>query len=382
MSEELRFRLALSLLPGLGYQSQLKLLSLLSEHHVALADFFKDPQPHLKMLQDKVASIKQNKTFDLQFLIPEIKQITWTQVDNALQWQQQRDNHIITFVDKEYPALLKEISVFPPILYAKGNISLLKKPQIAIVGSRNPTPSACRLAHQFAFKLSKAGMVICSGLALGIDAASHQGALANNGATIAVMGTGLERIYPARHYDLAHKIADKGLLLSEFSLSTAAIKSNFPRRNQIISGLSLGTLVVEAAIKSGSLITARQAINQGREVFAIPGSIENPLSKGCHYLIKQGAKLVETPEDILEEIGSLLTVERELDTQDEKYIDNANEMTEQAKCVLSAIDFSPQTIEQIAQVIDLPISQIQSIFSELELNDKILVMSDGKICKK
>jgi len=171
------------------------------------------------------------------------------------------------------------------MLYVMGNPLLLKDIQIAMVGSRNPTPTALETANQFAYYLAQNGMVITSGLALGIDASSHKGALQANGKTIAVAGTGIDRVYPAKHKDLAHQIVENGAIVSEFPLGTAPLRANFPKRNQIISGLSVGTLVVEAALKSGSLITARLAMEQGREVFAIPGSIHNPLAKGCHLLI-------------------------------------------------------------------------------------------------
>ena len=217
-----------------------------------------------------------------------------------LEWHEQPNNHIITCHDPAYPVLLSQLPDPPPLLYVHGSVDLLSEPQLAMVGSRNPSRSGQQTAVDFARHLASAGLVITSGLALGIDAACHQGALDVNAPTIAVMGTGLDRVYPARHRDLALRIAEQGSLISEFPIGTSPQPGNFPQRNRIISGLCLGTLVVEAAIRSGSLISARYALEQGREVFAIPGSIHNPLARGCHYLIRQGAKLVETAEDVID----------------------------------------------------------------------------------
>ena len=224
-------------------------------------------------------------------------------VDHSLAWASQPDHHILTLADSSYPQSLLEIPDPPSVLYIRGNPALLQSPGIAIVGSRNATPQGLKTAESFAQALAGRGFAIISGLALGIDAAAHRGALTTEGATIAVIGTGADRVYPARNKELALAIARHGTIVSEFPLGTPAIAANFPRRNRIISGLSRGVLVVEAAPESGSLITARLAAEQGREVFAIPGSIHSPVARGCHKLIKQGAKLVETAQDILEELG-------------------------------------------------------------------------------
>jgi DNA processing protein len=236
-----------------------------------------------------------------------IRSPDWQQIEKDLVWLAKPDNRLLTPFDGDYPQLLREIGQPPPLLFVHVDVSVLQEPQIAMVGTRQPSASGQQLARDFAAHLAGFGIVITSGLALGIDAASHHGALAAvKGRTIAVMGTGLDRVYPARHRDLARAIvAQGGALVSEFLPGTPALAEHFPRRNRIISGLSLGTLVVEAALQSGSLITARLAAEQGREVFAIPGSVHNPVARGCHSLIKQGAKLVETATDILEELGPL-----------------------------------------------------------------------------
>lgn len=220
----------------------------------------------------------------------------------TLQWLAEPGHDVLAWDDPRYPAALLELGHAPPVLYAMGNVDTLARPALAIVGSRNPTPQGIDNARAFARALSGAGVAIVSGLAAGIDGAAHEGALEGPGSTIAVMGTGLDRVYPARHRELAHAIAGRGLLLSEFPPGTPARDYHFPRRNRLISGLARGVLVVEAALQSGSLITARLAGDQGREVFAIPGSIHSPLSKGCHKLIREGAKLVETAHDILGEL--------------------------------------------------------------------------------
>ncbi len=226
-------------------------------------------------------------------------------IAEALRWLEGEGACLLTLADPHYPAGLLETADPPVVLYARGRTELLQRPALAVVGSRNPTPGGVADAAAFAEALSNAGLTIVSGLALGIDTAAHRGGLAGASSSIAVLGTGLDRVYPARNRDLAHHLSAAGLMLSEFALATPAMAQNFPRRNRIISGLARGCLVVEAALRSGSLITARLALEQGREVFAVPGSIHSPLSKGCHWLIKQGAKLVESAQDVLEELQLL-----------------------------------------------------------------------------
>ena len=228
-----------------------------------------------------------------------------SQFEAESRWLDDPSNHLLPITDPAYPPLLREISDAPALLFVRGDPSILSAPQIAVVGSRNPSRGGCDNARAFSEHLSQAGLAITSGLALGIDACAHEAALAAGGKTIALAATGLDRVYPAAHRELAHRITAEGALVSEFALGTPPRREHFPQRNRLISGFSLGVLVVEAALKSGSLITARLAAEQGREVFAIPGSIHSPLARGCHALIRQGAKLVETAQDVLEELGAL-----------------------------------------------------------------------------
>jgi DNA processing protein len=224
-------------------------------------------------------------------------------VARAVAWAAQPGHAVITLADETYPQLLLEIADPPPVLYARGRAELLQRSALAVVGSRNATQQGTANAEAFARTLSEAGLTIVSGLALGIDAAAHRGGLQGVGSTIAVLGTGIDVIYPQRNAALAAEIAARGLIVSEFALGSAPTAQNFPRRNRLISGLARGCLVVEAAVASGSLITARAAADQGRDVFAVPGSIHSPLAKGCHVLIKSGAKLVESAEDVLTELA-------------------------------------------------------------------------------
>ncbi len=279
--------LRLTLIPGIGGETQRKLLAAFGLPEAVFAAG--------RLAARSVIGDRADLLFDFN---------PSEAVDRSLVWASQPGQCLLTLADAAYPRSLLEIPDPPSILYVRGNPGLLRNRGLAIVGSRNATPQGLQTAETFARALAATGLGIVSGLALGIDAAAHRGALAAQGATIAVMGTGADRIYPARNKELAMAIAEHGTIVSEFPLGTAAIAANFPRRNRIISGLVQGVLVVEAALESGSLITARLAAEQGREVFAIPGSIHSPVARGCHRLIKQGAKLVETAQDILEELGS------------------------------------------------------------------------------
>ena len=224
-------------------------------------------------------------------------------LETTRRWIDDPAHHVIAWDDSDYPRALLDIGHPPPVMFYVGQRSLLNRPAMAIVGSRNATPQGQANAREFAKALAHAGLTIVSGLALGIDASAHEGALGTDASTLAVIGTGADRIYPARNRDLARRIAQSGGIVSEFVPGTPARKENFPRRNRLISGLARGVLIVEATLSSGSLITARWAGEQGREVFAIPGSIHSPFARGCHKLIREGAKLVETAEDVLAELG-------------------------------------------------------------------------------
>ena len=227
-------------------------------------------------------------------------------IKRDLEWAENPGNDLLLIDDQDYPPLLKHIDSPPPVLYIKGDRALVSEPQIAIVGSRSPSIDGKENAYRFAKSIVNVGLVVTSGMALGVDGAAHKGAIDGNGHTVAVVGTGVDVIYPARHRALSAGILERGVIVSELPLGTQPHPSNFPRRNRIISALSLGVLVVEASPKSGSLITAHCALDQGREVYAIPGSIHNPMARGCHQLLRQGAKLVESAEDIFEELSSLL----------------------------------------------------------------------------
>ncbi len=227
--------------------------------------------------------------------------------DAALVWEQQQGCRLLLLGDADYPTMLAEGMTPPPLLFVRGNVGLLQRPAVSVVGSRRATPQAVRIAHEFSRDLSEKGITVISGMAAGIDTAAHSGALAHSGSTIAIWGTGIDRIYPPENRDLAHQIAEQGLIISEFPLVTRPLAGNFPRRNRLIAAQAQVTLVVEAALNSGSLITARLAADMGREVMAIPNSIDQPHAKGCHLLIKEGAKLVECVEDIINESPTLLS---------------------------------------------------------------------------
>lgn len=278
--------LRLTLIPGIGGETQRKLLAAFGLPEAIFAAG--------RLEARRVVGDRADLLFDTD---------PADAIARSLEWADQPGQTILTLADPGYPSALLEIADPPSLLYVRGNPDLLNRRGLAMVGSRNATPQGAQTAENFARHLAARGLCIVSGLALGIDAAAHRGALAANGDTVAVIGTGADRIYPARNKDLALAIAECGAIVSEFPLGTPAVAYNFPRRNRIISGLARGVLVVEAAPDSGSLITARLAAEQGREVFAIPGSIHSPVARGCHKLIKQGAKLVETASDVLEELG-------------------------------------------------------------------------------
>jgi len=315
-----------------------------------------------------------------------IKEPDWQAVEQELRWAEASENHILLLTQSDYPELLKQIHSPPPLLFIKGQVKVLNEIQLAMVGSRNPSIDGHETAWQFAHYLAQHGMVITSGMALGIDAQSHYGALKANGKSIAVAGTGLDRVYPARHKDLAWQLIEQGAIVSEYPLGTGPMKYNFPQRNRIISGLSVGTLVVEAALKSGSLITAYSALEQAREVFAIPGSIHNPLSRGCHQLIKSGAKLVETAEDILEELASLMLASRAGSTTasdtmniSNNSVNSSNEanisidplLPKIQQKILKNLSFTPISVDTLTQRSGLSVAEINANLVLLEVDDYI-----------
>ena len=301
---------------------------------------------------------------------------------SALDWLAEPGHDLLTLADPDYPPLLKQSSGAPVALFLRGERSLLGRPHFAIVGSRNPTPQGAENAQAFAAYLAECGLVICSGLAAGIDAAAHRGALSVGGATTAVLGCGPDRAYPAGNADLARRIADAGLIISEYLPGTHPLKENFPRRNRIISGLSLGVLVVEAARRSGSLITARLAGDQGREVFAIPGSIHNPLARGCHALIRQGAVLVETAHDILAEIGPLADVSILPEDPAAGAPAAAQEPDHDYLKLLDALAHDPAGVDVLAARTGLTAAEVSSMMLILELQGAVESLPGGRFARK
>ncbi len=282
-------------------------------------------------------------------------------------WLADPGNHIVTLADSEYPQALLLTPDPPPLLYVKGRLDLLNRPAFAVVGSRNATAQGRLTAESFATTLSNAGLCIVSGLALGIDAAAHRGGLAGSSSTVAIVGTGLDKVYPARNRDLAHAIAETGAIVSEFALGTPPLAANFPRRNRLISGMTRGCLVVEAAVSSGSLITARISNELGKDVFAIPGSIHSALSKGCHILIKQGAKLVDEAADILEELR--LPAPAGVATSKTNAVS--------AHPLLAHMAYDPCDVDTLAGRAGLPVHEVSATLVQLELSGQVASLPGG-----
>ncbi len=304
-------------------------------------------------------------------------------IDQTLAWVAQENNYVITLGDEDYPQSLLSIADPPVLLYVKGRPAFLNMPTVAIVGSRNASAQGMLNADRFAQNLSEAGLTVVSGLALGIDTGAHTGAIKSAqqgyaGSSIAVIGTGLDIVYPAANRALAHQIAEVGCIISEYPLGTPAIAHNFPRRNRLISGLSLGVLVVEAAAQSGSLITARSALEQGREVFAIPGSIHSPLAKGCHQLIRQGAKLVESAQDILEELRWQSTDSKNTHSSGVQ-IATSNLSDPKLQSLLENMGHEALSVDQLIVRTGLPVSSVQAALLNLELQGQIETLPGGQI---
>lgn len=369
-SEELRAWLRLALTPGVGNGAARKLLATFGSAQA----IFEQSNATLRQLgSDKLASVLLSEPPTLA-----------AQLQTTVQWLAGGEDRCLAVLgDAGYPAALLDIEDPPLMLYmlgVKANRSYLATKTVAknlaIVGSRNPTPQGESNAREFARAFGSAGLCVVSGLALGIDGAAHDGAMLGGGETIAVVGTGLDRVYPKKHLALAHRIARQGMLVSEFPLGTPPLTSNFPRRNRIISGLSLGTLVVEAALKSGSLITARLAAEQGKDVFAIPGSIHSPQSRGCHALIKQGAKLVEVAQDVLEElhfpsIAASTLPDTEADDSDTPATD------ENDNPLLTALGFDAVSLDGLQARTGLETAHLQAQLLELELDGQVARLPGG-----
>ncbi len=343
---ELEARLRLHSLPDIGPQRFYKLLKVFASACSALSA----PAAAWQAIGMPQSSIdaRRSETVREQALL-------------ALRWSESAQQHVLLHDMSQYPALLKETAGAPPVLFVKGNPAILEQPQIAIVGSRRATRPSLDTAQSFARSLAKGGFAVTSGLALGVDAAAHQGALDVQGATIAVMGTGLNQVYPARHRSLAQSIVEQGgALVSELALQSAPHASHFPRRNRIISGLSLGVLVVEASPSSGSLITARLAAEQGREVYAIPGSIHAPGARGCHQLIRDGATLIETVGDILESLqGWQLTAPAEQSAVQQSLALHHP--------LLDLLKVQPLDVDALVDLSELPLSEVLALLTDFEI---------------
>lgn len=359
--QELRAWLAFWRLPGVGPRAFLDLL----DHVGAVGPVFELPRPELERLGLRPETVEA------------LRAPPWDAAEADLRWLEGADRHLLLWTDGGYPPALRDAPGAPPLLFALGDPAHLQRPQLAIVGSRNPTAGGVDAAEAFAAHLAPTGLVITSGLALGIDSAAHRGALQAGGATVAVTATGLDRVYPARNRELAHAIAAQGCLVSEFPPGTPVRSDQFPRRNRIISGLSLGTLVVEASLRSGSLITARYALEQGREVFAIPGSIHNPLSKGCHALIRQGAKLTETVDEILEE----LRWQAAGPDRPREPADSQQGLDEDYARLLEALGYDPVPVDVLLQRTGLTAGELSSMLLVLELNGYVTAAAGGRYAR-
>ena len=305
-------------------------------------------------------------------------------LDADLAFAARSGTRLLPYTDADYPAQLLQVPAAPAALYVRGNVAVLHRPQLAMVGSRHPTGAGRDIARGFAQAFAAAGVVVVSGLARGIDAASHAGALDGGGLTVAVCGTGLDRVYPAAHHALAERITAAGALVSEFPPGTAPLAANFPRRNRILAGLARGTLVVEAAPRSGSLITARCALDQGREVFAIPGSIRSLQSAGCHELLRDGARLVTTAAHVLAEVGlpiENLSFQNQLFTDPPGPVGRPSRLDKASEMLLDALGFEPASIDELVDRTGLSPGSIASMLLILELDLRIEPQPGGRYCR-
>ncbi len=363
--DELASWLRLTLTPGIGNQTARKLLAAFG---LPEAIFSQSPSALLQVVTPAQADALREEPPEL----PAQLEATWQWLQNP---EGSAPRRILALGDADYPPALLHIEDPPLLLYLMGRLELPLDParSIAIVGSRNPTPQGALNARQFAQSLSQAGLTIVSGLALGVDGAAHEGALAgaeaSRLATVAVVGTGLDRVYPKRHHQLAHDIAQRGLIVSEYPLGTPPLAANFPRRNRLIAGLSCSTLVVEAALQSGSLITARLAAEQGKDVFAIPGSIHATQSHGCHALIRQGAKLVESAQDVLEDLPGAPLVAA-VPMPEPSSPDDEDSL-------LQALGFDPVSLDALQARTGWPTPQLQARLMTLELDGQVARLPGG-----
>ena len=350
--EELAAWLRLLLTPGVGNETARKLLAAFG---LPPAVFGQSTAALCAVVGTRLGHALQTAPSELEAAVDTLQQ--WLQAAN--------DRHVLTLGASNYPPLLLQMADPPLMLYVIGQLEALHQPnKIAIVGSRNPTPQGQINAQQFATALGDAGLCVVSGLALGVDGAAHEGALLSGASTIAVVGTGLDRVYPKRHFDLAHRIARQGAIVSEYPLGTPPLPAHFPQRNRIIAGLSQGTLVVEAAVASGSLITARLASEMGREVFAIPGSIHAPQSRGCHALIRQGAKLVESANDVLEDLQLAPVAPSLLD-------DAPDKTSADPDGLLKAMGYDPVSLDALQARTGLDTATLQAKLFELEMQGDV-----------
>lgn len=324
------------------------------------------------MSTDQLMSLGLSRSQIALFRVPH-----QARIDRCLMWAEQNDNTILTLDSPYYPTLLKQIAAAPPVLFVCGQVEYLSAPQLAIVGSRAASIDGRESAYDFAGALVAGNYVVTSGLALGVDGQAHSGALKHGGATLAVLGSGLSQIYPARHRGLAAKIKEQGALVSEFWPDEKPRPQNFPRRNRVISGLSVGVLVIEAAEKSGSLITARYALEQGREVFALPGSIRHPESRGCNALIKSGAKLVETPVDIFEEVGAL--TECAINSQLSQTLPQGEDQQLPFPALLATVGNEATPVDVVAERSEQPVHEVMMQLLELELLGFVTSVPGGYI---
>ena len=334
-----------------------------------LLDKFESPSAILQAGRSELQALGIPKPVIDGIMVPDEKAIK-----RDLEWLQQDSHYLITIRDTSYPELLKQLTDPPVVLYAvsKLPLQLLSEPQLAIIGSRNASHQGREIALSFARSFAQAGMVITSGLASGIDGAAHRGALrAQDGATIAVAACGLDHVYPESHRKLAEQITQRGMVISEFPIGKLPKPGHFPRRNRIISGLSLGVLVVEASIKSGSLITARLANEQNREVFAVPGCIHSPLSKGCHALIRDGAKLVETVADVLQELKNHIDFEQQEVTTPSSSVTRTPTRDPEHEKILNSMGHEPVSVDTLVGRSGLEASVVSSILLILELNGQV-----------